>query len=325
MVPPRKHMILIVDDNAEFLAALKKAVEKRDPSLEVIAAPDGFTALERLNEHPVSLVVSDIRMPKMGGFELLSRVAEQYPHVPVVLVTGFDESGQSEKSRIRGAFDYLTKPLSVAALLEVTARATRQTLFGGILQGIPISTVLQMVTMERKSCTLRVTEPGGGHHGVLFLRDGELLDARCGTDTGEAAAERILGWGETDVIYQPDCPSLERRIHSNLQALVLTALRRKQSASAGPSLPVPPREPGVGEPAWAPEFEERLALFREIGSAFSLGDFRLGYVGAAFGRGFLLFVGREGPPARIDLEPEAPRARVMESLLRQSLPLYTGK
>ena len=112
---------------------------------------------------------------------------------------------------------------------------------------------------------------------------------------------------------------MERRIHINLQALVLTALRRlqeRQSAPAGPALPAVARGPGVGEPAWAPELGERLSRLRDLGSVFAAGEFRLGYLGAAFGPGILLLAGKEGSPVRIDLAPEAPRARIMESLLQ---------
>jgi response regulator RpfG family c-di-GMP phosphodiesterase len=104
-----KSNIIIVDDTREVLASFKR--ELRKEPYNVFYAGGGAEALEILSENPCKLIISDIKMPGMDGFELLARVQELYPETIRVVL-----SGHSDVKLILnlvnkgGIYRYLTKP-----------------------------------------------------------------------------------------------------------------------------------------------------------------------------------------------------------------------
>ena len=79
--------ILIVDDNPNMSSLLSDMLEVFDFSSE--RAGDGQEALDKLGTQPFSMVITDMRMPNMTGLELIERIKEKYPKIPVVLISGY--------------------------------------------------------------------------------------------------------------------------------------------------------------------------------------------------------------------------------------------
>ena len=104
-----KSNIIIVDDTSEVLSSFKR--ELRKEPYNVFYASGGEEALEILSENPCKLIISDIKMPKMDGFELLAKVQDLYPDMIRVVL-----SGHSDVKLILnlvnkgGIYRYLTKP-----------------------------------------------------------------------------------------------------------------------------------------------------------------------------------------------------------------------
>ena len=108
--------ILVVDDvmaNTKLLEA-KLASEYYD----VLTAKDGFEALKQIKEHKPDLVLLDVMMPGMDGFELCKKLKEDHEvsHIPVVMVTALSDKADRLKGLEAGADDFLTKPINVVAL-----------------------------------------------------------------------------------------------------------------------------------------------------------------------------------------------------------------
>ncbi|MEW5993763.1 MAG: response regulator [Candidatus Zixiibacteriota bacterium] len=102
--------ILIVDDNPNMSSLLSDMLEVFDYAS--VCAADGQEALDHLDEHDFAMVITDIRMPNMTGLELLEKVKERHPRLPVVLISGYsvaevDTNGQTEGPRPDG---FLPKP-----------------------------------------------------------------------------------------------------------------------------------------------------------------------------------------------------------------------
>jgi signal transduction histidine kinase len=109
--------LLIVDDLSENLHALAKIIEQEDR--EIIQATSGEAALALLLEHDFALVILDVMMPEMNGFELaeLMRGIDKTRHVPIVFVSaGGKELNFAFKGYESGAVDFLYKPLDIAAV-----------------------------------------------------------------------------------------------------------------------------------------------------------------------------------------------------------------
>jgi two-component system, NtrC family, response regulator AtoC len=120
----QRSRVLVVDDDPASRDLLRKVLATEGH--QVVTAADGREALAELARQPADLVVSDIRMPDLDGVQLLERMREAAPRVPVILVTAFgDVEGAVEAIR-RGAFDYLAKPYDVDAIRLVVRRALAQ-------------------------------------------------------------------------------------------------------------------------------------------------------------------------------------------------------
>ncbi|HEX9291998.1 MAG TPA: sigma-54 dependent transcriptional regulator, partial [Anaeromyxobacteraceae bacterium] len=92
---------------------------------EVTTAADGEQALAVLHKTPVHVVVTDLVMPRLGGMELLGRVAADFPDVPVIVITAHGTVDSAVQALKAGAFDYITKPFEQEELKKVIAKATR--------------------------------------------------------------------------------------------------------------------------------------------------------------------------------------------------------
>jgi len=116
--------ILLVDDNANGLAARKSVLEELGHV--VLTATSGVDALEQFAAEPFDLVVTDYKMPRMDGLELISRLRGQVPTLPIVLLSGFSEAlGLAEAST--GADVVLQKSANeVSHLIRAVNRLLRR-------------------------------------------------------------------------------------------------------------------------------------------------------------------------------------------------------
>lgn len=113
--------ILLIDDDAAGRTALRRALQRMNYEVEAHAA--GAPALESLGDGTgFDLVITDIKMPGMDGLELLRRVKEANPELPVILITAFGTIENAVEAISQGASDYLTKPLG---LPEVRAKVAK--------------------------------------------------------------------------------------------------------------------------------------------------------------------------------------------------------
>jgi putative nucleotidyltransferase with HDIG domain len=106
--------VLIVDDDHLVRDALRFALE--DAGYDVWAVAHGADALAVLESQAVDIVLSDIFMPGMNGFELLKQIRQRRPDVPVILVTGFGNIEMARQALKEGATDFITKPYNVSEI-----------------------------------------------------------------------------------------------------------------------------------------------------------------------------------------------------------------
>ena len=107
--------ILLVDDEEEFLATVMKRLKKRN--MNVTGAKSGEEALRQLGQHPVDVVVLDVKMPGMDGIQTLREIKKRFPLVEVVMLTGHASMEVAIEGMELGAFDYLMKPVDIDELL----------------------------------------------------------------------------------------------------------------------------------------------------------------------------------------------------------------
>ena len=99
---PTIKKILIVDDNKAFLSNLARSLSAIAWRFQTVTAENGEKALEVLESEHVDLVVTDLRMPVMNGFEFLSRMRMNYPDIPVIVMSAFLDPDVETKLRSMG-------------------------------------------------------------------------------------------------------------------------------------------------------------------------------------------------------------------------------
>ena len=324
--------VLLVDDDYEMLLALKKGFKKYRESFKVFLSSDGLQAVENLKKTAISLVVTDLKMPRMDGFELLAHIMQIYPDIPVIIITGYSTPDMERLARDGGAVGYIAKPFLIENLARKIITTLRQESEGGTLHNVSSGMFLQLMEMEQKTCTIRLVDKSTGKKGILFFRDGELLDARIERNQGDIAAYEIFSWDQVNLSIQNGCALHENRIQRDLQHLILEAMRRKDEVTAGDS-PSEFKEPepadqlqsikhkilsGIGNRSGLEDiyqdgsWDERLNQFSMIGKTLNMGNFKLGYADNGDRNDYILLPGMK--TTVIALNPKCPRDKILQIL-----------
>jgi len=119
----RPHRILVVEDEGHVAGFLRDALTEIGYGVTVAAG--GADALNKVTDQAPDLVLLDLNLPDMPGFEVLDRLRARLPSLPVVIVSGNIDPMMAEAARALGALDYVTKPVSLDRLNEAVAVALR--------------------------------------------------------------------------------------------------------------------------------------------------------------------------------------------------------
>jgi two-component system, sensor histidine kinase SagS len=116
-----KYHIIIVDDEKELIKNLKYELEDLVKELRVTYYTSGYEALNAVMKGKIDLVLSDIAMPDMDGFELYTRIKEQDPKIPILLMTGFgwDPNHVVVRTKQKGPVDIIPKPFEAEKLANL--------------------------------------------------------------------------------------------------------------------------------------------------------------------------------------------------------------
>src|SRR5215468_11240141 len=123
MMLPEKKQILVVDDEANLRKVLSAQLTR--DGYEVHVAEDGEAGLAFLKEHHIDLVITDLRMPKVDGMDLLRAALRDDPSRPVVMLTAHGTVDNAVEALKTGAFDYLTKPFDQNEVRVIVKKALR--------------------------------------------------------------------------------------------------------------------------------------------------------------------------------------------------------
>lgn len=216
--------VLVVDDERTFLLSLKDGLKAHEERFRVLTAENGKEAISLLRALPVDLLVTDLKMPEVDGFELLAWTTREMPDLPVIVMTAFGTAEIEAQLAEIEALQYLEKPLALADL-ETAIFASLKAKAHSYIRGITLSTFLQLMHMEKKSCTLKIVKQD--RIGYLYLKGGELFDAECEELHGEDAAYEIMVWEDAEIEMDSVCRRQERTIGSGLEHLLIEAFRRK--------------------------------------------------------------------------------------------------
>ncbi len=212
--------VLIVDDEQFFLDSVVSGLSAMLPDITFIQANHGEQALEKLTQQPVDVLVTDLKMPVMDGFQLLSRLMQWETTPAVIVMTAFGTADIERDVRNLGAIDYIEKPIDLPTLTNSIRRALERRA-GGYLRGINLAGFLQLLVLEQKSCRLVIRQ--GQQRGELCFEQGNLVHAVLDDLQGEAAAHAIVTWVSPEIALHPPVKNVPQTIHTSLDQLLLDA------------------------------------------------------------------------------------------------------
>ncbi|MBO9636577.1 MAG: sigma-54-dependent Fis family transcriptional regulator [Siphonobacter aquaeclarae] len=212
--------ILVIDDDTDICLLLRRFLGRN--GFEVAIAHTGASGLEQLTEFKPDLVMTDFRLGDMDGGQLLVRIKEQFPHVPVIVITGYSDIKIAVSVMKQGAFDYVTKPLfpdeilvtirkalsnearsigeeTVAAATPATRREPEQYLFGNGPESKYLFRQVDLVAPTNYSVII-YGESGSGKEAVaqeIHKRSkrssGPFVAMDCGAISKELAGSELFG------------------------------------------------------------------------------------------------------------------------------------
>ena len=209
--------ILIAEDEEITLKHLISTL--KGEGYEVVGEKDGRAAYDRMNSDHFDLLITDMKMPVMGGIELMEKVKEMHPDIEVMIITGFGSVGDAVDAMKRGAYDYITKPFDLDELVikvkkisekkKLKKENTALKAFFGMNKKVSIiaksesmKEILSLIDgIQDSDCNILLSgETGVGKsllakivHFTSKRQDMPFLSINCATLTEELLASELFG------------------------------------------------------------------------------------------------------------------------------------
>lgn len=171
----RRAAILIVDDEAPIRELVAETIRRllspngstrmEMPVSRILTASDGLEAIDLLKEEEIALAIIDLNLPGMSGTEVMAKIKALRPETEVIILTGHASLETAIEAVRQGAYDYITKPFDVGALMKAISRA------------------LDKWTLQVESQKLRQPIPPTAGMAAYLAGDAELDEVICETDT----------------------------------------------------------------------------------------------------------------------------------------------
>ena len=215
---------LLVDDDEVFRLSISEGLSHLLPGSEIVTAADGMEAMDILKAATIDMVITDIKMPGVDGFDLMAFLSREFPTIPVIVITAYGTPEIETRMKKYSTFQYMEKPLDLDLMVK-KIKDGLDAVSDGYLTGIALPSFLQLVALEGKTCTVKIKSKD--LKGVLYFLGGTLLDAEAGIKTGTLAALEILSWDHVEISIDNKCEKKKKNIEHSLDFLVLESYRQK--------------------------------------------------------------------------------------------------
>ena len=217
--------VLIVDDDAQLLTIITDTLKKYSNKFELITAKDGLEAIKVMRKQPVSLVVTDLKMPIVNGLVLLAYMSKNFPTIPCIIMTGHGTPFMQKRLE-EEALHYIEKPFKVTDLARsIISILGQEEILGGTLNGVSVTGFLKLVEMEHITCLCEISSPEN-KKGYLLFDGGVLCNAYYGNIRGEEAALILLKMDDVKIKFRkPPKEKVHRKIETELSDLLKDVMR----------------------------------------------------------------------------------------------------
>ena len=219
-----RHKILLLDDEPDLLEVYQNLLGRLPSNPDIRTATSGPKALAMLEDEPFRLLISDLKMPRMDGLQVLSIVRKKYPELRTVVLTSVVDEHFRSRVYALGVDLFWQKPATddevklfsdcIESLLDRDSAHG----FRGV-QNKSLVDIIQLECISHSSSVLRIIN--GPLSGKIWINEGELYDAETEGLNGEAAFKMILSWRTGSFESLAAEPDHRRAIEQSYNALLL--------------------------------------------------------------------------------------------------------
>ena len=192
-----RQKILILDDEQDLLEIYQEILARLPSQPEIRTASTGQDAIAMLENEPFALLLVDLNMPQMDGFQVLAIVRRRFPALRTVVMTGSTEDDLRARAYRVGVDLYMEKPKTGREIIffvdciESLLERESQGGFRGV-QSKTLMDIIQMECLTQNSCVLKITSATG--EGRIWITKGEIVDAAVEDKIGKPAIVEMIGW-----------------------------------------------------------------------------------------------------------------------------------
>lgn len=216
--------ILLADDDSVTRSMLSRAFISLRDGIEVFNAKDGQQATRIIEQNRIDVVITDLQLPIIDGFELLSYLKKNYPNTPSIALTAFGTPEVRAQIESMADVEYYEKPLNLSEIANSVLKMIDSDDRGKI-NAVSLPSFLQLVEQERKTCALAVRS--GFKQGRFQFQRGRMTTAQAADLTGEAAAREMISWTGATIALDKMDRVADQEINSSLKSLLRDGLRQR--------------------------------------------------------------------------------------------------
>ena len=233
---PSARRVLILDDDQEFLDTYKRILSRLPSRPDVRIAVCATVAFALLDAEPFALLITDLRMPKIDGFQVLMSARRRFPALKTVAITGLGDQQYRARAYASGIDLYSEKPTTATEIRlfsECVEALLSQSAHDGGFRGIQSKSLMDLIQIEclsQNSSVLRITR--GSLEGRVWIQGGNVIDARLQDLGGEEAFKQIFSWKTGHFEILPGEPDHPRAIYNSYESLLLDSAQTLDESAA---------------------------------------------------------------------------------------------
>jgi DNA-binding response OmpR family regulator len=230
-----RQKILILDDEHDILEIYQEILARLPSQPEIHTADAGARAIALLESEPFNLLLVDLRMPTMDGFQVLAIVRRKFPTLRVVVMTAAEDEQFRARSYAMGIDLYMEKPKTGKEIINFVdcIESMLEKDDAGGFRGVQSKTLVDIIQLEcltQSSAILKISSAIG--EGRIWIQRGEIIDAASGERLGKDAFLEMLSWRAGSFEILPNDVPRPRTIFSSYENLLMETAQTMDEAKA---------------------------------------------------------------------------------------------
>jgi len=217
---------LVLNDNVSFLDRLGHSIPEGFFELEVYKATNGQQAIKTLGQYPIDIVITDLKMPKINGLELIVYMNGHFPNTPIIVMTDIAPISMNKVLDQDGISHYIERPFSIEAIKKSVMEVLIVKLLNPekeVYSSISVTSIMQLITTSKLTYTVYLKF--GERVGRIYFLYGKLIGAETERNTGEDAIYELLGWKNPIILLEPTCNNVDDSIKVSLVHILKKSIK----------------------------------------------------------------------------------------------------